>query len=104
MYELIAANKRRSIALIASFSLIIIALGWVFGEFTGFGYYGLVIAALVAIAMSWGSYFYSDKIALAMSRATPADPRHFVDEPEVAKHIPRLINIVEGLAIAAGIP
>jgi len=104
LYELIAANKRRSIALIASFALIITALGWVFGEFTGFGYYGLVIAALVAIAMSWGSYFYSDKIALAMSRATPADQRQFADEPEVAKHIPRLINIVEGLAIAAGIP
>ena len=104
MYELIAANKRRSIALIASFSLIITALGWVFGELTGFGYYGLVIAALVAIAMSWGSYFYSDKIALAMSRAIPADPQNFADEPELAKHIPRLVNIVEGLAIAAGIP
>lgn len=104
MYELIAANKRRSIALIASFSLIITALGWVFGELTGFGYYGLVIAALVAIAMSWGSYFYSDKIALAMSRAIPADPQHFADEPELVKHIPRLVNIVEGLAIAAGIP
>lgn len=104
MYELIAANKRRSIALIASFSLIIVALGWVFGELTGFGYYGLVIAAMVAVAMSWGSYFYSDKIALAMSRAVPADTQHFADEPEFAKHIPRLINIVEGLAIAAGIP
>lgn len=104
MYELIAANKRRSVALIASFSLIILALGWVFGELTGFGYFGLVIAAIVAIGMSWGSYFYSDKIALAMARAIPAEPQHFPGDVEMSRRIPRLINIVEGLSIAAGIP
>ena len=104
MYELIAANKRRSIALIAGFALIVIALGWVFGEVTGAGYWGLVIAVVIAAVMSWGSYFFSDKIALAMSRAIPAEPRHFADDLEVSRRIPRLINIVQGLAIAAGIP
>lgn len=104
MYELIAANKRRSVALITAFALIVIALGWVFGEMTGAGYLGLVIAVVIAVVMSWGSYFYSDKIALAMSRAIPAEPQHFADDLEVAQRIPRLINIVQGLSIAAGIP
>ncbi len=104
MYELIAANKRRSIVLIAGFALIVIALGWVFGEVTEAGYWGLAIAVVIAVVMSWGSYFFSDKIALAMSRAIPAEPRHFSDDLEVSRRIPRLINIVQGLAIAAGIP
>jgi heat shock protein HtpX len=44
--------------------------------------------------MTWGSYFSSDKIALSMSHAKPADPEHYA----------QLHNIVEGLSIAAGIP
>lgn len=94
MYELIAANRRRSILLIAGFAVLVMALGWLFGEIAGFGYGGLVLAALVAVAMSWGSYFYSDRVALAMSRARPADPGGQA----------RLHNIVEGLSIAAGLP
>jgi heat shock protein HtpX len=49
---------------------------------------------LIAIAMAWGSYFYSDKVALAASRARPADG------PEYARYH----NLVEGLCIAAGLP
>src|SRR5574340_1161424 len=44
--------------------------------------------------MSWGSYWYSDKIVLAMSHARPVDR-----DTE-----PYLVNTVEGLAIAAGLP
>jgi heat shock protein HtpX len=93
LYEQIAANRRRSVFLIFSFALLLMAIGWVFGQITGFGYGGLAIAAVVAVVYSWGSYYYSDRLVLAMSRAKPADP--------VAQA--RLHNIVEGLAIAAGI-
>jgi heat shock protein HtpX len=93
LYEQIAANRRRSVFLIFSFALLLMAIGWVFGQITGFGYGGLAIAAAVAVVYSWGSYYYSDRLVLAMSRAKPADP--------VAQA--RLHNIVEGLAIAAGI-
>ncbi|MFN8035942.1 MAG: M48 family metallopeptidase [Acidimicrobiia bacterium] len=44
--------------------------------------------------MSFGSYFYSDRIALAASRARPADG------PEYQRYH----NLVEGLCIAAGLP
>jgi heat shock protein HtpX len=55
---------------------------------------GLVIALIVAVVMSVGSYLYGDRIVLASTRAK-----------EVSQaDAPRLHNIVEGLAIAAGIP
>lgn len=94
MYERIASNVRKTWALITVFVVLVLAVGWLFGRFVGVGLWGLAGAAVFAIAMTWGSYFASDKIALAMSRARPADPvRH-----------QQLHNIVEGLSIAAGIP
>jgi heat shock protein HtpX len=59
-----------------------------------FGTIGVVIALVVAVAMSVASYWKSDAIALRMSRARPADPVEYA----------RLHNIVEGLCIAAGLP
>ncbi|MGB4592439.1 MAG: M48 family metallopeptidase [Coriobacteriia bacterium] len=94
MYDQITANKLRSAALIGVFVALLLAVGWVFGEANGVGYWGLAIALAVAFAMSWGSYWYSDKIVLAMSHARPVDRNV---EPYV-------VNTVEGLAIAAGIP
>jgi heat shock protein HtpX len=94
LYELIAANRRRSILMILAFVALVAAVGWVFGEVFGVGYWGLPVAATIAIATSWFSFYNSDKIVLSMSHARPAD--HLNNA--------RLINIVEGLAIAAGIP
>jgi len=82
------------VLLIAGFSVLVLGLGWVVGQLTGFGYYPVAIAAIVAIAMSWYSYYFSDRIVLSMSHARSADP---------AEHA-RLVNIVEGLAIAGGMP
>ena len=62
--------------------------------FTRFGIIGFVIAAVIAIGGSFASYYNSDKIALAMSRAKPADPQTYA----------RYHNLVEGLCIAAGLP
>lgn len=80
--------------LLGIFVGLVLLLGWVFGEFLGVGLWGLAGASVFSIAMTWGSYFSSDKIALAMSRAKPADPNEYQ----------QLHNIVESLAIAAGIP
>ncbi len=93
MYDQIASNKFRSAALVAVFVLLVLALGYVFGQATDWGYGGLVLALVVSFAMAWGSYWYSDKIVLRMSRARPVDR-----DTE-----PYLVNTVEGLAIAAGL-
>lgn len=52
------------------------------------------MAVIVAIAMTFGSYYASDKIVLAISRARPVEKEEY----------PYLYNVVEGLAIAAGLP
>ena len=95
MYDRVASNVRRTWALMFIFLILIIAIGFIVSYFfQGLGYWPVVGAVVFAVAMSWGSYFASDKIALSMSHAVPADPQR--DR--------QLINVVEALAIAAGIP
>jgi len=94
MYEQITRNKWRSFFLILFFLCLIFALSWAFGELTGWGTEGLIIAVVIAVAMTFGSYYASDKIVLAISRARPVKKEDY----------PYLYNVVEGLAIAAGLP
>ena len=94
MYEQIARNKRRTVLMLAAFVLLIglvaVALGILFQA----GIAVVPIAIVIAIGLAWTSYFYSDKVALAASRAKPADG------PEYRRYH----NLVEGLIIAAGLP
>lgn len=94
MWDQISSNKFKSIALVVVFVLLVALVGYVFGQATEWGNLGFVLALIVAFVMSWGSYWYSDKIVLAMSRARPVD--RTVE--------PYLVNTIEGLAIAAGLP
>jgi len=94
MYEQIARNKWKSFFLILFFLSWVFLLAWLFGELTGFGTQGLILAAIIAVASTFASYYYSDKIVLAMSRAKPVEKEDY----------PYLYNVVEGLAIAAGLP
>jgi len=73
--------------------VLIILLGWLFG------YYFqnrdiLVFAVIFSIFTSFGSYWYSDKFVLAITRAKLIEKR---DNPE-------LYRIVENLCITAGLP
>jgi len=94
MYEQIASNKRRSVALIAGFVLLLGLVGVAINQLIGYGAVGVVIAFAIAAALAVGSYWKSDAIALAVSRARPADPQQYR----------RLYNLVEGLCIASGLP
>jgi heat shock protein HtpX len=94
MYEQIASNKRKSFFLILFFLGLIFALAWLFGELTNLGPHGLTLAVVIAVVMTFGSYYSSDKIVLAISRARPVEKKDY----------PHLYNVVEGLAIAAGLP
>lgn len=80
--------------LIIVFFVLTGAVGYFFGYFTGTGLWGLWIAVTFSVFMSWGSWFASDKVALSMSRARPADEKLFA----------QLHNIVESLSLAAGLP
>lgn len=94
MYEQIARNKRKSAFLVLFFIALIFALTWLFERLTGWGEGGIILAVAVSLAMAFGGYFWSDKIVLTISRARPVTKDEF----------PYLHNVVEGLAIAAGIP
>lgn len=92
MYEQIASNKRRSILLVVGALLLLGAVGYAIGLIYASGPVGLVIALVIAGFMSIGSYRYGDKVVLASARAREVS----------AEQEPRLHNVVEGLAIAAG--
>ena len=74
MYEQIARNKRRTFLL-----LFVFVAAHRRGRrrvrlpLRGSARSVVVVAIVIAIAMAWGSYFNSDKVALAASRAKPAD-------------------------------
>jgi heat shock protein HtpX len=94
LYDQVSQNKRRSALLIGAFiafaALVAVALSYLLR----FGIAGVVIALVIAIGTSFVAYWKSDSVALAMSRARPADPTEYA----------RLHNVVEGLCIAAGLP
>jgi heat shock protein HtpX len=94
MFELIRSNKRRSVALVAAFVVIAALIGVAAGYVAGFGWWGIVIAVVIAGITAFISYWKADSIALAVSRAQPADPQEYR----------RLYNLVEGLCIASGLP
>ncbi len=93
MYEQNTRNLWRSRILIFSFIMILVVLGYVFGAVSGFGWFGLVLALAIAGAMSFFSYYYSDEVALSVSHARPLSK----------EENPYLYNLIEGLALAAGI-
>ncbi|MFA7248339.1 MAG: M48 family metallopeptidase [Dehalococcoidia bacterium] len=97
-YQQQAANRRLSLLLMLSVALLLAALGFAIGyAYTGqtLGGAGATLFALVlGTLMSVGSYYGGDSIVLAASRAQPADP---------AEH-QQLLNVVQEIALAAGVP
>ena len=94
MHDLISSNKRRTALLMSTFVVLLLLVGAAVGVLIGQGTLGTVIALVVAGLMAFGSYWKADRIALAVSRAVPADPVTYA----------RLHNLVEGLCIAGGLP
>jgi heat shock protein HtpX len=92
----IAANKRRSVLLLALVTGLLLILGAAIGEATepqGWPI-GLGFAVLAAVMIGLVSYFQGSAIVLAASRARPV----------AREEAPQLHNIVEEMAIAAGLP
>ncbi len=94
MYEQISANKRKTVLLIFLFVLLLTAVGLAVDYFLRGGVIGIVVVAIIVGVSSFVSYFNSDKVALRMAHAVPADPVQYA----------RYHNLVEGLCIASGLP
>lgn len=94
MYDLIRANKRRSVLLVIGFVVVVAFVGAAVGALVGNSVVLTLVALVVSAVVAFTSYWKADKIALAVSRAQPADPQVYQ----------RLHNLVEGLCIAGGLP
>jgi heat shock protein HtpX len=94
MHEQIAANKRKTALLFLVGFAFLVVIGLVIGYLTNAGPVFIVIAIGIAVTMSLLTWFSGDKLVLASTRAREVS----------AQDAPRLHNLVEGLAIAAGLP
>jgi heat shock protein HtpX len=82
-------NTFKTAFLLTALTLLLMLVGRVFG-----GQNGMLIALVFAAVLNFVSYFYSDKIALAMYRAKPV----------TREELPRAYQVVERLTQKIGIP
>ncbi|MGO8791360.1 MAG: zinc metalloprotease HtpX [Terriglobia bacterium] len=82
-------NNFKTTILLAAMTGLVLGIGELWG-----GQNGLILALVIAAVMNLGSYFFSDKIALATSGAQPIS----------REDGPRIYQIVERLAAKANIP
>ncbi len=75
------------------FFSLIIAIGWVL-SYVMESTWILWLAVFLSIFMSFGSYWFSDKIVLSISKARPAEKKEHAE----------LFRITENLAISNGLP
>jgi heat shock protein HtpX len=94
LYDLVAANKRKTFLFIVVTSLFLGALGYAVVQLLEWGTGAYVLFALIIIVYNIVLYYNSDKIALKSTGSVPADPEEFR----------MLHNVVEEVALAAGIP
>lgn len=76
------------------FILFITTISYIFGKVLGFGLSWVGVALIFSGLMSLFSYYFSDRMVLAISGAKAIEKK---DDPE-------LFNLVENLAIASGMP
>ena len=89
IYSLEMGNTFKTALLLTALTLFLLFMGQIFG-----GQRGMEIALALAVVMNFVSYFFSDKIALAMYRA----------QPVTREELPRAYEVVERLTQKMGIP
>ncbi len=94
LYALISANKARTAVFIVAISLLLALVGYALGAYFRWGTGMYVLFGLFVVLYNLVLYYNSDKLALAVNGAHPADPDEYR----------QLHNVVEEVAIAAGIP
>src|SRR6478609_5630968 len=90
----IARNRRKTFGILSIFVILIVTVAVAIDVLLGLGVWFAIVGLIVAVFLAFFAYYKSDSIALAATRAKPADG------PEYR----RFHNLVEGLCIAAGLP
>jgi len=95
LHSYIESNKRKTIFVMALFVALVAFVGYIFGEAQGgYGVSYLVLALLFSSISSLGSYFYGDKLVLAINGARPAEKNRDFD----------FYTVTENLCLASGLP
>lgn len=94
IYSQINSNRIRTWMIMVLFVAFITTLVYIYGKANGYGLSFAGIALVISGIMSLGSYYYSDKMILLMSKAKRIKK----------EESPKLYRIVENLSIASGIP
>lgn len=80
-------NGLKTAALLGGMTALILVIGnWLAGPT------GLVIALFIALAMNFGTYFWSDKIALGAMRAKPVSEAQFPELYQMVRELAREAN------------
>lgn len=93
IYTHVSANKWRTTVIMTFFIVFVIGLGYIFGRALDITWI-FPLAIIIAIVQTFSSYWWSDKVALAISGARQVEK----------KGAPELYLLVENLAITAGLP
>ncbi|PMQ01648.1 MAG: zinc metalloprotease HtpX [Dictyoglomus sp. NZ13-RE01] len=93
-YEAISANRRKSWIIVTLVSLLLFIVIYAICYWLELGSLSIILSLLLVIIINYYAYYNSDKIILSISGAR---------EPKKEEY-PYLINVVEGLSIAGGIP
>jgi heat shock protein HtpX len=96
IYQHIGSNKRETFVVMTVFIALVGLVGWVAGEYLepGYGYTISLFALGFSCLSSIFSYYFSDKMVLAISKAHEVTPEQAHD----------LHDLVDNMSIASGIP
>lgn len=93
MYEDIKRNKIKTGIIISIFLVVIALIVYYVCMAYDLGSVSIVCALIFSIISTFGSYYYSDKIVLAVNNARPATP----------EENRQLVNILDGLMVSSGL-
>lgn len=94
IYKQISSNRWKTYFIIVLFIAFITLLAYIFGQADNSGFSFALLAFLISLTVSIGSYYFSDQIILSMSGARPADPKADFD----------FYTVAQNMSIASGLP
>ncbi len=94
IHSQIQGNITKTYLIMSFFVVFVVLAAYVLGVLLGYGTGFMWIAVLFSVVSSFASYYWGDKMVLAMSGAKPANRKLHFD----------FFTVAENLAIAAGLP
>lgn len=92
-YQLVAQNKQKSWLVIVLFTLFVVISSWLMTYAFGYDLSLVGVALIFSGILSFGSYWFSDKIVLAVSGARPVSRKEFFDFYTVTENLSMSLQI-----------